>query len=430
MNFSEEADFGKPGEIGFTPTPFIPLNFSLGGGLGKGRWIEIVGAEGLGKTTLTIQIASFILHIIPNSYLLLLDAEHALDLSSDRTLRLFYQDEVELYFADKKMVKNANGTIEMQDVKKGKNAKNEDGVIKFNGVERGLVRRPETYQDIERFFKMFSNHCKTNGVYGILVWDSLVSSTTEVMLSEGSERIAYRATAIQGLIEKYNSTFLKIPITQLVINQLRANISTGGLFASKKGEGDMGRADYNVPGGMAHKFFSYQALEMSSKVSKWSYPTTNPIIEGKITRIIPKKNKLGMPQREVFMVLVYEMGYSTILSVLEAMKDAKVLEGKKVGLTNIKLPGEEKGYRFEALCDKLVSDASFLERFTNFVYDFYMSQFNSFMYSRNLEKEIVKESIILDAKRFSLFFPQKTNKMQNVNQIQSDEPEDLDEFDV
>ncbi len=64
-------------EVDTTPTGSLSLDVALGGGLPRGRLVEIFGAEGGGKTTLT-------LHVLAEAQkaggtCAFIDAEHALD---------------------------------------------------------------------------------------------------------------------------------------------------------------------------------------------------------------------------------------------------------------------------------------------------------------------------------------------------------------
>ena len=129
-------------------TPFMQLDFSLGKGFGEGVWIEFFAPEGLGKTTLTIQTASIYLANEPNSYLLFLDVEKALDI---RTIKKFmYQENVEVDY--------------------------EEGKLYIDGDERGTILMPDTYEEIEEITDEFVEFCVKEKVKGLIIWDSLVSA--------------------------------------------------------------------------------------------------------------------------------------------------------------------------------------------------------------------------------------------------------------
>jgi len=52
----------------------------LGGGFPRGRMVEVYGPEGGGKTTLAAEIAASILQFLPKSFVVFIDAEHALNM--------------------------------------------------------------------------------------------------------------------------------------------------------------------------------------------------------------------------------------------------------------------------------------------------------------------------------------------------------------
>ncbi|NOQ68228.1 DNA recombination/repair protein RecA, partial [Patescibacteria group bacterium] len=64
-------------DIEFTPTGSISLDIALGGGIPKGRIIEIYGPESSGKTTLSLHIVSELQK--KGGTAAFVDAEHALD---------------------------------------------------------------------------------------------------------------------------------------------------------------------------------------------------------------------------------------------------------------------------------------------------------------------------------------------------------------
>jgi recombination protein RecA len=66
------SGFGIPPELTRIPTGLAPLDWSLGGGLPKGRIIQLFGAGGSGKSTLTLNISAALL---PEHKVALIDLE-------------------------------------------------------------------------------------------------------------------------------------------------------------------------------------------------------------------------------------------------------------------------------------------------------------------------------------------------------------------
>ena len=182
---------GLPKDIETMQTPFLSLDSSLGGGFGVGRWFEIYGAEGLGKTSLALQIASFLTET-DNTFLMICDTESRMNYS--RLSDLFYQEDIRI---------DPN-----------------QGEIYANDRLCGILRRPN-FDDIPSLFEAFAKECVEQNYHGVIIWDSLVSGTSEKAMQGDTIQVGYKASAIQRLIERFNVTMIKVPLTLFVINQIR-----------------------------------------------------------------------------------------------------------------------------------------------------------------------------------------------------------------
>ena len=382
MSFSEEINLSTfTSDINIIPTPLMLLNFSLDGGFPETRWIETFGPEGVGKTSLNLQICSLYLELFPNSYMMFIDAERSL--MHDRIKQLFYQDNVEI---------------------------NEDnGAIFIDGKERGIIVSPDTYEQVDLIFSKFSKYCINNNLKGIFIWDSLVALTSEAGLEKGKTKIGFKAASIQDLIERYNGIFKKANITQLVINQIRQKIAD--MFASNKDSGEMTEPDIHVPGGNAHKFFSMQSYFLI-KSKKWGYPKSNPIVEGRIVRLLPTKNKIGLPKREVNLVMLFEIGFSDIITQLEFLNNEKQLKGK--GLSRFKFPfmtNEDKSFKINTFCEELVKNEEFAKKYFDFVFTYMVQKFKSFNKISKFKQDLMYKAMILDAKKLVKYFSSIDDKL-------------------
>jgi RecA/RadA recombinase len=367
--------FKVPKGLGLKPiqkwhTPFMQLDFSLGGGFGEGVWIETFAPEGLGKTTLYLQSASIYLAMNSDAYLLFLDVEKALDTSTIQNF--FYQEDVEVEY--------------------------ETGTLYIDGEDRGKILMPDTYEQISEITEEFIKFCKTEKRKGLIIWDSLVSATSEKMLKEGKEKVAFKATAIQEYLEQYLAEFRKAEITLLVINQIRDKMNTGFVMGQDKGLGSMIDDTYHIPGGKYHKFMSFQALMLVSG-KKWKYGSTSEKITGKIVKIIPTKNKQAPDRRQVDLIKVDDYGFSNIISLLEFLKSQGVMSGTMAGM---KFSGElsnifPKKVKLENFVETLIEEPDVLDLFYKVCFNqlmiFYKEQRRVDRYNSEVQKKI----ILLDA---------------------------------
>jgi len=381
-----------PSGITSINTSYMMMDFALGGGISEGQWLEIFGPEGAGKTTNALCMSSYYLAMYPNAYLMYLDIEKAT--SYERITNVFLQDDVVI--------------------------NEETGVIIINGKERGILLCPDTFEKITLSFDKFATLCIKHKLRGIIVWDSLVAAVSEKIIKEGSERIAYKATEIQNLIDKFSSLFQKIPITQLVINQTRQKMAMA-MFDSKKGDGSMVH-DFTLPGGNAHKFKAFQTLQMSIG-KKWGYPTTTPIIDGVVIKFTPTKNKLGAPKKEFNQILVFEIGFSSLISLLYFLNEKKLLEGK--GLSSIKFGGAKKGVSLEKFAISISTDVAFATEFFNFCFDVLTTEYKSYAKMHRFNKDIMLKALMLDATKLVKLF--NSLKQKGVN-TDVDENADIGEL--
>ena len=384
-----------PADIKSVNTAYMLMDFALGGGISEGQWLEIFGPEGAGKTTNALCMCSYYLEMYHNAYLMYLDIEKAT--SYERITNVFTQNNIKI--------------------------NEENGLILIDDKERGILVSPETFEKISFSFERFATHCIKNKLRGIIVWDSLVAAVSEKIIKEGSERIAYKASAIQDLIDKYSSIFQRIPITQFVINQTRQKMAVG-MFDSKKGDGSMVH-DFTLPGGNAHKFKSFQTLQMSIG-KKWGYPTTTPIIEGTVIKFTPTKNKLGAPKKEFNQILVFEIGFSSLISLLYFLNEKKLLEGK--GLSSIKFGGVKKGVNLEKFAIMISTDTVFATSFFDYCFDILTTEYKAYAKMHRFNREVMLKALMSDASKLVRLF--NTLKQKGVNtdvDETSDESNDSDE---
>lgn len=203
------GDEGKP--IDRIELPFYYLSQNIGGGLPRGRLIEVFGFEESGKTTLAL---SFVAAMQKYGPVLYLDPEHALDINYAKVCGVQLDD-------------------------------------------RWLYADPITSEECFTIAKTF---IEENAIVGF-VFDSLPAAPTqsEIDGEVGDQRIAEQAKVISRGLKKILGLVSKTNTVAIFINHLKDEIKmTGGRYKS-----------FTTPGGRALKFYASLRLKCSKGKSEY-----------------------------------------------------------------------------------------------------------------------------------------------------------------
>ncbi len=249
-------------DIATIPTGALSLDIALGGGIPRGRIIEIYGPESSGKTTLAIHILTEAQRM--GDAVAFIDAEHAFDPKYAKNIGL---DIDNLYISQPDFGEQALEILET------------------------LVR---------------------SAAFGVIVVDSVAALTprAEIEGDMGDSHMGLQARLMSQALRKITAITSKTGTTIIFLNQLRMKI--GVMFGNPE----------TTTGGNALKF--YASVRMDIRQKDKILKDGQVIGHARTVKVV--KNKVAPPFKEASFNMIYPMGIDKESSILDAAIDKGVVE--------------------------------------------------------------------------------------------------------
>jgi recombination protein RecA len=245
-----------------TPTGALSLDLALGGGLPRGRVIEVYGPESSGKTTLTLHAIAEVQRA--GGTAAFIDAEHALDPT--------YAKRIGVDVANLLLSQPDNGEQALEIV---------ETLVRSNAVD-------------------------------LIVVDSVAALVprAEIEGDMGDSLPGLQARLMSQALRKLTAVISRSKSSVIFINQIRMKI--GVMFGNPE----------TTTGGNALKFYSSVRMD----IRRIGQIKTGEEVIGNRTRVKVVKNKIAPPFRQAEFDIMYNEGISTTGDVLDLAANADIVE--------------------------------------------------------------------------------------------------------
>jgi len=259
-----------------TPTGSLSLDLALGGGIPRGRIVEIYGPESSGKTTLTLHAIAEVQKA--GGTAAFIDAEHALDPAYAKRI----------------------------------------GV----DVENLLLSQPDNG---EQALEITETLVRSSAV-DLIVVDSVAALVprAEIEGDMGDPQMGLQARLMSQALRKLTGVISRSKTTVIFINQIRMKI--GVMFGNPE----------TTTGGNALKFYASVRMD----IRRISQIKAGDAVIGNRARVKVVKNKIAPPFREAEFDIMYNQGISTSGDILDLAVKFNIVEkagawfaynGEKIG---------------------------------------------------------------------------------------------------
>jgi len=245
-----------------TPTGSLSLDLALGGGIPRGRIIEIYGPESSGKTTLTLHAIAEVQKA--GGTAAFIDAEHALDPAYAKRI----------------------------------------GV----DVENLLLSQPDNG---EQALEITETLVRSSAV-DLIVVDSVAALVprAEIEGDMGDPQMGLQARLMSQALRKLTGVISRSKTTVIFINQIRMKI--GVMFGNPE----------TTTGGNALKFYASVRMD----IRRISQIKAGDAVIGNRARVKVVKNKIAPPFREAEFDIMYNQGISTAGDILDLAVKYNIVE--------------------------------------------------------------------------------------------------------